>query len=184
MNCPFCSKPDNHVVDSRDVRDGAEIRRRRECDDCGRRFTTYERLEELVPVSVSYRTGELGQGFSTGLRLSQLESDGYRERAGSEQWAVFWSGRWRGRAGYLTRRLPGVQLAPLADGRGPRRRGGRARVMWGSGRRRDGGSPAAIRARPPHSPIRAAVARFRSKPAVIASIRAASRPPPALANSR
>ncbi len=44
---------------------------------------------------LSYQTGELGDGFSTGLRLSQLESDGYRERAGSEQWAVFWSGRWQ-----------------------------------------------------------------------------------------
>jgi transcriptional repressor NrdR len=56
LNCPFCSKPDNHVVDSRDVRDGAEIRRRRECDACGRRFTTYERLDEL-PVTVVKRDG-------------------------------------------------------------------------------------------------------------------------------
>jgi transcriptional repressor NrdR len=56
VNCPFCSKPDNHVVDSRDVRDGAEIRRRRECDACGRRFTTYERLDEL-PVTVVKRDG-------------------------------------------------------------------------------------------------------------------------------
>ena len=57
MNCPFCSRPDNHVVDSRDVRDGAEIRRRRECDGCGRRFTTYERVDE-VPVTVVKRDGQ------------------------------------------------------------------------------------------------------------------------------
>ncbi len=44
---------------------------------------------------LSYQTGRLGSGFSTSLRLSQLGSDGYRERAGSEQWAVFWSGRWQ-----------------------------------------------------------------------------------------
>ncbi|HOX24636.1 MAG TPA: TonB-dependent receptor [Candidatus Krumholzibacteria bacterium] len=44
---------------------------------------------------VRYQTGELGRGLSTGLRLSQLASDGYRARSGSEQWAVFWSGRWR-----------------------------------------------------------------------------------------
>jgi len=44
---------------------------------------------------LSYKTGDLGQGFSTGLRLSQLESDGYRDRSGSEQWAVFWSGQWK-----------------------------------------------------------------------------------------
>ena len=56
MNCPFCGGSDNHVVDSRDVRDGAEIRRRRECDECSRRFTTYERVDEL-PVTVVKRDG-------------------------------------------------------------------------------------------------------------------------------
>ena len=56
MNCPFCGSSDNHVVDSRDVRDGAEIRRRRECDECRRRFTTYERVDEL-PVTVVKRDG-------------------------------------------------------------------------------------------------------------------------------
>lgn len=44
---------------------------------------------------LSYQTGELGQGLATGLRISQQRSDGYRERAGSDQWAVFWTGRWR-----------------------------------------------------------------------------------------
>ena len=56
MNCPFCGSSDNHVVDSRDVRKGAEIRRRRECDGCQRRFTTYERVDEL-PVTVVKRDG-------------------------------------------------------------------------------------------------------------------------------
>lgn len=56
MNCPFCGNSDNHVVDSRDVRDGAEVRRRRECDACSRRFTTYERVDEL-PVTVVKRDG-------------------------------------------------------------------------------------------------------------------------------
>lgn len=56
MNCPFCGSSDNHVVDSRDVRDGAEVRRRRECDACSRRFTTYERVDEL-PVTVVKRDG-------------------------------------------------------------------------------------------------------------------------------
>jgi iron complex outermembrane receptor protein len=41
-----------------------------------------------------YQTGRLGGHFSTGLRLSQLESDGYRDRSGTAQWAVFWSGRY------------------------------------------------------------------------------------------
>jgi len=56
VNCPFCGSSDNHVVDSRDVRKGAEIRRRRECDSCQRRFTTYERVDEL-PVTVVKRDG-------------------------------------------------------------------------------------------------------------------------------
>ena len=56
MICPFCGQSDNRVVDSREVREGAEIRRRRECDDCGRRFTTYERVDEL-PTTVVKRDG-------------------------------------------------------------------------------------------------------------------------------
>lgn len=56
MICPFCGASNDHVVDSREVRDGAEIRRRRECDDCGRRFTTYERVDE-VPATVVKRDG-------------------------------------------------------------------------------------------------------------------------------
>jgi transcriptional repressor NrdR len=56
MICPFCGRSDNRVVDSREVREGAEIRRRRECDGCGRRFTTYERVDEL-PATVVKRDG-------------------------------------------------------------------------------------------------------------------------------
>jgi len=56
MNCPYCNHADNRVVDSRDVRDGSEIRRRRECAGCERRFTTYERVDEL-PTTVVKRDG-------------------------------------------------------------------------------------------------------------------------------
>ncbi len=47
MKCPFCGQMEEKVVDSREARDGAVIRRRRECLSCGRRFTTYERIEEI-----------------------------------------------------------------------------------------------------------------------------------------
>lgn len=57
MRCPHCSSADDRVVDSRAADDGAAIRRRRECLCCGRRFTTYERLEE-VPFVVVKRSGE------------------------------------------------------------------------------------------------------------------------------
>jgi len=56
MNCPFCGHTDNRVVDSRDVRSGSEIRRRRECAECGQRFTTYERVDEL-PTTVVKKDG-------------------------------------------------------------------------------------------------------------------------------
>jgi transcriptional repressor NrdR len=49
MKCPICGNPDSRVVDSREVADGASIRRRRACEGCRRRFTTYERPEEFVP---------------------------------------------------------------------------------------------------------------------------------------
>jgi transcriptional repressor NrdR len=52
MKCPYCSKINNKVIDSRLSKDGRTIRRRRECMDCGRRFTTYERLEEILPMVV------------------------------------------------------------------------------------------------------------------------------------
>jgi len=56
MNCPFCGHPANRVVDSRDVRSGSEIRRRRECAECEQRFTTYERVDEL-PTTVVKKDG-------------------------------------------------------------------------------------------------------------------------------
>ncbi|MDX2013514.1 MAG: transcriptional regulator NrdR [Myxococcaceae bacterium] len=52
MRCPFCSTQDTRVMDSRDSSEGAVIRRRRECEACKRRFTTYERVEELNPLVV------------------------------------------------------------------------------------------------------------------------------------
>lgn len=52
MKCPFCRDLDNKVIDSRLSKDGDIIRRRRECLRCERRFTTYERVEEMLPMIV------------------------------------------------------------------------------------------------------------------------------------
>ncbi|MGA2036031.1 MAG: transcriptional regulator NrdR [Acidimicrobiales bacterium] len=57
VQCPWCRALDDKVVDSRLAEDGAAIRRRRECLSCGRRFTTYERLEE-APLWVEKRSGQ------------------------------------------------------------------------------------------------------------------------------
>ena len=52
MRCPYCRDLENRVVDSRLGKDGDAIRRRRHCEHCGRRFTTYERVEDALPVVV------------------------------------------------------------------------------------------------------------------------------------
>jgi transcriptional repressor NrdR len=52
MHCPHCESLDNKVVDSRLSQEGAVIRRRRECLECQRRFTTYERVEETSPMVI------------------------------------------------------------------------------------------------------------------------------------
>ncbi len=49
MKCPFCNNIDSKVVDSRPDKGGSAIRRRRECEQCGKRFTTHERIEEMLP---------------------------------------------------------------------------------------------------------------------------------------
>ena len=56
MKCPFCSHRDSRVIDSRAVEEGCSIRRRRECPNCGKRFTTYEKYEE-TPLVVSKKDG-------------------------------------------------------------------------------------------------------------------------------
>jgi transcriptional repressor NrdR len=52
MRCPYCGHLEDRVVDSREAQDGQATRRRRECLGCGRRFTTYERIEEVLPQVV------------------------------------------------------------------------------------------------------------------------------------
>jgi len=57
VRCPFCGYSDSKVVDSRPADDSNSIRRRRECLECGKRFTTYEKIEE-VPLMVVKKSGE------------------------------------------------------------------------------------------------------------------------------
>lgn len=72
MRCPFCLVPDTKVVDSRDVDEGRNIRRRRECSDCKKRFTTYEEIESLK-MTVVKRDGR------------KEEYDGKKVRSGIEK---------------------------------------------------------------------------------------------------
>ena len=52
MKCPFCDNLDTKVIDSRPKEDGHAIRRRRECEVCGKRFTTYEKIEENIVMVI------------------------------------------------------------------------------------------------------------------------------------
>jgi len=57
MICPYCGSDDNRVIDSRSSESSKAIRRRRQCNDCGRRFTTYERIEEGAKLMVIKHDG-------------------------------------------------------------------------------------------------------------------------------
>ncbi len=70
MKCPYCSTPDSKVVDSRPTEDAEKIRRRRECLECGKRFTTYE-VVETTPLVVVKKDGSR-QMFDRNKLLSGL----------------------------------------------------------------------------------------------------------------
>jgi transcriptional repressor NrdR len=57
MQCPFCGQDDDKVIDSRSSEGGCVVRRRRRCQACDRRFTTYERVEETVRLTVMKKDG-------------------------------------------------------------------------------------------------------------------------------
>ena len=57
MKCPYCGNPDTKVIDSRPAEDGSSIRRRRACDICGKRFTTYEKIETIPLIIIKKDNG-------------------------------------------------------------------------------------------------------------------------------
>ena len=71
MKCPFCTSLDNKVIDSRLSKDGNVVRRRRECIECHRRFTTHERVEEILPVVIKKDGGR--EIFDRGKILSGVQ---------------------------------------------------------------------------------------------------------------
>ena len=70
MKCPYCGNPDTRVIDSRPAEDGSSIRRRRSCDTCGKRFTTYEKVETIPLIVIKkdnnreqYDRGKIEKGI-------------------------------------------------------------------------------------------------------------------------
>lgn len=86
MRCPRCATLDDKVVDSRAAEDGTAIRRRRECLQCGQRFTTYERLEE-VPFVVVKRSGAR-QPFDRAKVIAGIEAAAKNRPVSEEQIAA------------------------------------------------------------------------------------------------
>src|SRR5688572_14507432 len=82
MKCPHCNHPEDHVIDSRPVETASVIRRRRECLDCGKRFTTYERAE-IIPLVViksdkrrePFDRNKLRQGIALAFKKRSLSAD-------------------------------------------------------------------------------------------------------------
>ena len=63
MKCPFCGAQDTKVIDSRPADDNSSIRRRRQCEECGKRFTTYEKLETLPLMIIKKDDSREKTGF-------------------------------------------------------------------------------------------------------------------------
>jgi len=82
MYCPFCAHDDTRVVDSRVVEDGAAVRRRRECEACSKRFSTYERAELRLPLVIkkdgarqSFDIDKIRSGMQKALEKRPVSAD-------------------------------------------------------------------------------------------------------------
>lgn len=84
MRCPFCKANDDKVVDSRATEGGQSIRRRRQCLACDRRFTTYERIEDTVRLSVIKRDGSRVP-YDRGKIAESIRRAAYKRRISSER---------------------------------------------------------------------------------------------------
>jgi len=82
MHCPFCSHDDTRVIDSRVVEDGAAVRRRRECESCGKRFSTFERAVLRLPLVVkkdgtrqAFDIGKIHRGMQKALEKRPVSAE-------------------------------------------------------------------------------------------------------------
>ncbi len=82
MHCPFCSHDETRVIDSRVIDDGTTVRRRRHCDACGKRFTSFERAELRLPLvvkkdgtRVTFNVEKVRQGMQKSLEKRPVTAD-------------------------------------------------------------------------------------------------------------
>ena len=96
MKCPYCGKDNTRVIDSRPADDGDSIRRRRECDSCSKRFTTYEKVE-MIPVIVikkdnnreTYDHSKIEGGVFRACHKRPISADQINELVDAVETAVF-----------------------------------------------------------------------------------------------
>jgi len=84
MICPFCGEDNDKVIDSRSADSSRVIRRRRECNACGRRFTTYERVEETIKLMVVKRDGSRVP-YNRQKLVRGIENACYKRQVSAEQ---------------------------------------------------------------------------------------------------
>jgi len=111
MKCPFCGHADTQVIDSRASEEGDTIRRRRRCSSCGKRFTTYERVELAMPTVVKrngsrseYDGAKLRASLALALRKRPVSTDAVDEAVAGIEETLLTSGQ---------REIPSQQLGEL-----------------------------------------------------------------------
>jgi len=87
MRCPFCQHPDSDVIDTRKLNAGETIRRRRKCASCGKRFTTYERVES-VSLTVVKKNGER-EPYDREKLMRGVRTACYRRPVSAQQLEIF-----------------------------------------------------------------------------------------------
>ena len=99
MKCPFCGDLDTKVIDSRVSKEGSIIRRRRECEICPRRFTTYERVEEMLPMVVKkdgrrepYDRNKVVSGFKKACEKRPVSVESIEKSVGELETSLMESG--------------------------------------------------------------------------------------------
>lgn len=96
MKCPFCNQDNTKVIDSRPADDNSSIRRRRECDECGKRFTTYEKVETIPLIVVKkgnvrepYDRSKIEKGIIKSCHKRPVSADQITELINSIETEVF-----------------------------------------------------------------------------------------------
>ena len=96
MKCPYCNHPDTRVIDYRPVEDGNSIRRRRSCDVCGKRFTTYEKVETIPLIIIKkdnnreqYNRGKIENGILRACYKRPVSADAIQQAVNHVETRLF-----------------------------------------------------------------------------------------------